>query len=118
MSKSQIDYLDPRTDNYFGYDQEEDAWVLVQSWIVWLHFEGTPEDKYELGRFRAARKYLEEPTDKDFKLFANQSKQLLEEHMAIGVFSADVDEDGNPNPRKFDQWKIADYREDEVRNRI
>lgn len=108
-----VKYLDPRADNYFGYEQEGQAWVLVQTWHVYLHKVRTKKDQYELRQYQCGQKFLQEPTDADFLAFAKLSEQKLKEAVDKQVFSGDFNLDtGTPDkPWRFNRWFIKDFRE-------
>lgn len=106
-----VDLLDPRADNHFGYDKEAQAWVLVQTWHVYLHFKHTPKDKYEVRLYRAGIKFETEPSDDDIKKFAEASKQGLIEWAKRGEWYGDLDDNDAPIAKRFNRWAIKDFRE-------
>jgi len=106
-----VKYLDPRADNYFGYDKENQVWILVQTWHILVHIIKTRKDKYELHQWRAGIKYEKEPTDDELKDFAKQSEQMLAEAMKAGIVTV-LDDKGEPcGVKRFNRWFIKDFRE-------
>lgn len=110
MSGSQLDVLDPRADNRFYYDKDEQCWVLATTWSVWLHKVRDPKDKYELRKFRAARRFDSEPTADEFNEFAETAKKGLADFRAAGTWSGDL-VDGEPVTWRFNRSYIKDFRE-------
>lgn len=105
-----MDKLDPRADNYFNYDKEAEAWVIATTWHINLHKLRTPKDKYEVRHFRAARRFDTEPTNDEIAEFATQAKAGLDEFIKVGVWSGDVDDDGNMISWQFNRAYVKDLR--------
>lgn len=109
-----LEALDPRADNYFAYDKNEECYVIAQTWHVRVHKVGDPADVYELVYFRAARRFDDEPSQDDIAAFGKESEAGLKKHMDGGTWTAGtIQENGDPRPEpfEFDRWHIKDIRE-------
>lgn len=106
LYQSYMAHLDPRADNYFAYDKQEQCYVIAQTWQARVHKVGEPKDKYEIVYFRAARRFDTEPSNDDIKKFAAESEAGFKEHMKMGTWTSDETE-----PFRFNRWYIKDFRE-------